>query len=116
MNITVANKNDNILIHTKSGGKISGIVKETTEDFIIIQPHSKNCIAVIGYKEIEFYLLSNDNITDYLKNSKLKEKVKSITELKEQQKELEIQGIKEKMKTFEPTNYQVEYSTPSFKK
>lgn len=128
---------DFVVIYLTTGLKISGFVKFITDSSIILNPSREKYLAVIAFENILCYFIHNQDIENYLNQNKTKapvikesiavdvdeevkgrnneDRIKSIVELRKEQKDLELENAKRLMTTFEPNNYGINYQLPLIK-
>lgn len=129
-NIIIPKKGDQILISLINKAEVLGSVEFLSDDFIVVKPNSKNCLCVINLNNICCYYLSNNEIFNYIngkkeiKNEKdtiyhdinlnvgdVEDKFETLKKLREKQRKIELENMRAKMTSFEPSFTQGNYGT-----
>jgi hypothetical protein len=130
--LIVPKKGDQILVSLINKTEVLGVVEFISDEFIVIKPNTKTCLCVVNLNNICYYYLSNNKIYNYIsgdikaevmnekndiyhdvdlsvKDVDFKARLTTLKELRESQREIEIENMKAKMSTFEPSFTQTSY-------
>jgi len=130
--LLIPKKGDQILISLINQSEVLGVVEFISDEFIVVRPNSKTCLCVINLNNICCYYLSNNEIFDYIngkknieiKNEKNKvyhdialdlkdvppkDRIETLKELREKQRQIEMENMKANMTNFEPSFTQTSY-------